>query len=42
MDRMKTLGSHIVEALNAETEEERIRYRGDEPGNLPGFVIKIF
>lgn len=35
MDRMKTLGSHIVEALNAETEEERIRYRGDEQGICP-------
>lgn len=35
MERMKTLGSHIVEALNAETEEERIRYRGDEQGICP-------
>lgn len=35
MDRMKKLGQNIVEALNAETEEERVRYRGDEEGVCP-------
>lgn len=35
MERMKQLGAHIVEALNADSEEERIRYRGDEKGVCP-------
>lgn len=35
MERMKKLGTHIVEALQAETEEERTRYRGDDKGICP-------
>lgn len=35
MERMQKLGQHIVEALNAESEEERVRYRGDTEGTCP-------
>lgn len=35
MARMRLSGQHIVEALNADTEEERIRYRGDKQGICP-------
>lgn len=35
LNRMKTLGQHIVEALNAQEEEERIKWRGDEEGTCP-------
>ncbi len=35
MDRMTKVGEHILESLNAETEEERIRWRGDEEGMCP-------
>lgn len=35
MDRMKTVGQNIVASINAETEEERIRWRGDEEGMCP-------
>lgn len=35
MDRMHKLGEHIVEALNAQTEEERTKYRGDDQGVCP-------
>lgn len=29
MERMRAAGRHIVDALNAETEEERVRFRGE-------------
>ena len=35
MDRMTQLGRNIVDALNAETEEERTKYRGDDQGTCP-------
>lgn len=35
MDRMAQLGQHIVDALNAETEEERKQWRGDKEGTCP-------
>lgn len=35
MDRMAKVGQHIVASLNAETEEERLRWRGDEEGMCP-------
>ena len=35
MERMRQLGQHIAEALTAESEEERVRYRGDEKGTCP-------
>lgn len=35
MERMKKVGQHIVDSLNAETEEERIKWRGDEEGCCP-------
>lgn len=35
MDRMTALGQHILEALNAETEEERKKWRGDKDGVCP-------
>ncbi len=35
MDRMTQLGKNIVDALNAETEEERTKYRGDDQGTCP-------
>ena len=35
MERMDSLGQHIVEALNAEDEEKRIRWRGDKQGVCP-------
>jgi len=35
MARMRRVGQNIVESLNAETEEERIKYRGDEKGTCP-------
>ena len=33
--RAHKLGEHIVEALNAQTEEERTRFRGDDQGCCP-------
>ena len=35
MARAKKLGENIAEALAAETEEERVRYRGDDQGECP-------
>ena len=35
MERMHKLGENIVDALNAETEEERTKYRGDDKGICP-------
>ncbi|MEX1377744.1 MAG: NAD(P)H-dependent oxidoreductase [Eubacteriales bacterium] len=35
MSRMRSVGDHIVEALSAKTEEERIKWRGEEEGNCP-------
>ena len=35
MERANKLGQNIVAALQAETEEERVRYRGDEEGVCP-------
>lgn len=35
MERMSTLGKNIVAALNAETEEERTKWRGDKEGTCP-------
>lgn len=35
MDRMKKAGQHIVAALNADTEEERVKWRGDSEGACP-------
>ena len=35
MERMTKVGRHIVASLNAETEEERLRWRGDEEGVCP-------
>lgn len=35
MDRMTKVGRHIAEALAAETEEERTKWRGDEEGTCP-------
>ena len=35
MKRMQQAGQHIVEALNADSEEERIRWRGDTEGVCP-------
>nr|WP_302135487.1 flavodoxin family protein [uncultured Schaedlerella sp.] len=35
MDRMTTVGQNIVASLEAETEEERIRWRGTEEGMCP-------
>lgn len=35
MDRMTRVGQNIVESLQAETEEERIAWRGDEEGMCP-------
>ena len=35
MSRMRRVGDHIVEALTAQTEEERIKWRGEEEGNCP-------
>ncbi len=35
MDRMAKVGQHIVDALAAETEEERTKWRGDEEGICP-------
>lgn len=35
MERMAKMGQNIVDALQAETEEERIRYRGDDKGVCP-------
>lgn len=35
MARAKKLGENIVDALNAETEEDRVRYRGDDEGACP-------
>ncbi len=33
--RMKEVGRHIVEALRAESEEERVRFRGEDEGVCP-------
>lgn len=35
MERMTKVGEHIVDSLKAETEEERIKWRGDEEGSCP-------
>lgn len=35
MERMKKVGQNIVASINAETEEERIAWRGDEEGCCP-------
>lgn len=35
MDRMKQVGKNIVASLEADTEEERIRFRGKEKGTCP-------
>lgn len=35
MERMKKVGEHIVASINADTEEERTRWRGDEEGACP-------
>ncbi len=35
MDRMTKVGQHIVESLNAKTEEERTKWRGDKEGSCP-------
>lgn len=35
MERMRTMGKNIAEALAAETEEERTRWRGEEQGVCP-------
>ena len=35
MNRMSTLGQNIIAALNAETEEERVKWRGDHTGVCP-------
>ncbi len=35
MERMTRVGKNIVESLKAETEEERIAWRGDEEGMCP-------
>ncbi len=35
MDRMTLMGQHMVDALAAETDEERKRWRGDEEGTCP-------
>ena len=35
MERMKKLGEHIAEALSAEDEETRTRWRGDKEGVCP-------
>ena len=35
MERMTKVGQNIVDSLNAETEEERVKWRGDEEGCCP-------
>lgn len=35
MNRMTKVGEHIISSLNAENEEDRIRWRGDEEGMCP-------
>ena len=35
MERMREMGSHIADALAADTEEERIKWRGEEEGTCP-------
>jgi hypothetical protein len=35
MARMTQVGKNIVASINAETEEERIKYRGEEEGTCP-------
>ena len=35
MDRMTKVGQNIVASINAETEEERLQWRGDEEGVCP-------
>lgn len=35
MDRMTKVGQNIVASINAKTEEERIKWRGDEEGCCP-------
>ena len=35
MDRMAKVGENIVASVNAETEEERLAWRGDEEGVCP-------
>lgn len=35
MDRMTEVGKHIVESINADNEEDRLKWRGDEEGCCP-------
>ncbi len=35
MERMRRMGAHIAEALAADTEKERIKWRGEEEGVCP-------
>ena len=35
MERMEKVGRNIIDSLEAETEEERIRWRGEEEGICP-------
>ncbi|MCF0135168.1 MAG: NAD(P)H-dependent oxidoreductase [Lachnospiraceae bacterium] len=35
MDRMTRMAQNVLDSMNAETEEERIKYRGDEEGICP-------
>lgn len=35
INRMSNLGKHIIEALNAENEQERVKWRGDKAGICP-------
>lgn len=35
MERMTKVGQNIVDSLNAQTEEERLKWRGDEEGCCP-------
>lgn len=35
MNRMRTVGQNIAEALNADSEEERVKWRGTEEGTCP-------
>lgn len=35
MQRMKKVGQNIISSLNADSEDERIRWRGDEEGACP-------
>lgn len=35
LDRMTRMAGNVLESMNSETEEERIRWRGDEEGTCP-------